>query len=129
MWSCLLWLRDLPSSTVPFLATIPRITLLVGDLRRTRKPHARRDVARPAAVPTARPGGIPRRAIQVNVCAVKELLGRTDPARLEQVHLLLHRPASLDRDLNLLPKRRPTAPNYIPDQALCLQQLGTHPLR
>jgi len=121
----LLWLRD-PAKLTAVPRHDPRITLLVGDLR-DQEPHAAAIASAQRLIHTATAWGDPERAHQVNVLAVKELLGRTDPARLEQV-IYFSTASILDRDLNLLPEAAAYGTEYIQTKALCLQQLETHPL-
>ena len=79
----LLWLRD-PAKLTAVPANHPRITLLVSDLRE-QQAHADELATVTRVIHTATAWGDPERAQQVNVVAVKELLGRLDPSKLEQV--------------------------------------------
>jgi nucleoside-diphosphate-sugar epimerase len=121
----LLWLRD-PAKLTAVPARDPRITLLVGDLR-DQEPHAAAIASADRIIHTATAWGDPERAHQVNVVAVKELLGRADPARLEQV-IYFSTASILDRNLELLPEAEAHGTEYIQTKALCLRQLEAHPL-
>ncbi|MCT0212977.1 MULTISPECIES: NAD(P)-dependent oxidoreductase [unclassified Synechococcus] len=121
----LLWLRD-PAKLTAVPSHDPRITLLVGDLR-DQQPHAAAIASADRIIHTATAWGDPERAHQVNVVAVKELLARTDPQRLEQV-IYFSTASILDRHLQLLPEAAAYGTEYIQTKALCLQQLEVHPM-
>ncbi len=121
----LLWLRD-PAKLTALPADDPRITLLVGDLR-DQEPHAEAIASADRIIHTATAWGDPERAQQVNVVAVKELLGRINPERLQQV-IYFSTASILDRNLQLLPEAQAYGTEYIQTKALCLQQLEQHPL-
>jgi nucleoside-diphosphate-sugar epimerase len=121
----LLWLRD-PAKLTAVPAHDPRITLLVGDLR-DQEPHAAAIASATRLIHTATAWGDPERARQVNVEAVKELLARLDPQRLEQV-IYFSTASILDRDLKLLPEAMAHGTEYIQTKAQCLEQLERHPL-
>ncbi len=121
----LLWLRD-PAKLTAVPAHDPRITLLVGDLRE-QEPHAAAIASATRIIHTATAWGDPQRAHQVNVVAVKELLGRIDPERLEQI-LYFSTASILNRNLELLSEAASDGTEYIQTKALCLQQLEAHPL-
>jgi len=121
----LLWLRD-PAKLTSVPRHDPRITLLVGDLR-DQEPHAAAIATAQRIIHTATAWGDPERAHQVNVVAVKELLGRTDPGRLEQV-IYFSTASILNCHLELLPEASAYGTEYIQTKALCLQQLESHPL-
>ena len=121
----LLWLRD-PAKLTSVPRQDPRITLLVGDLR-DQEPHAAAIATAQRIIHTATAWGDPERAHQVNVVAVKELLGRTDPGRLEQV-IYFSTASILNCHLELLPEASAYGTEYIQTKALCLQQLESHPL-
>lgn len=121
----LLWLRD-PAKLTAVPRQHPRITLLVGDLR-DQAPHAAEIASATRVIHTATAWGDPERAQQVNVVAVKELLSRLDPERLEQI-IYFSTASILDRQLQLLPEAAAYGTEYIQTKALCLQQLESHPL-
>jgi nucleoside-diphosphate-sugar epimerase len=121
----LLWLRD-PAKLTAVPRLDPRITLLVGDLR-DQAPHAAAIASADRIIHTATAWGDPERAHQVNVVAVKQLLGRTDPERLQQV-IYFSTASILNRDLELLPEAAAYGTEYIQTKALCLKQLDEHPL-
>ena len=121
----LLWLRD-PAKLTMVPHDDPRVTLLVGDLRE-QAPHAAAIASAHRIIHTATAWGDPARAQAVNVVAVKELLGRVDPERLEQV-LYFSTASILDRQLQLLPEAMAYGTEYIQTKAQCLQQLESHAL-
>lgn len=121
----LLLLRD-PSKLTAVPRNDPRITLLVGDLRDL-DPHAAAIASAHRVIHTATAWGDPKRAQEVNVVAVKKLLGLLDPRRLEQV-IYFSTASILDRQLQLLPEARAYGTEYIQTKAQCLQDLESHPL-
>ncbi|MFM9072956.1 MAG: NAD-dependent epimerase/dehydratase family protein, partial [Cyanobium sp.] len=121
----LLLLRD-PSKLTAVPRNDPRITLLVGDLRDL-DPHATAIASAHRVIHTATAWGDPKRAQEVNVVAVKKLLGLLDPRRLEQV-IYFSTASILDRHLRLLPEAQAYGTEYIQTKALCLQDLEIHPL-
>jgi nucleoside-diphosphate-sugar epimerase len=121
----LLLLRD-PAKLKAVPADHPRIRLLVGDLRDLHQHRsALAEVTR--IIHTATAWGDPERAQQVNVVAVKEMLGLTDPSVLQQV-IYFSTASILDRQLNMLPEAMAYGTEYIQTKAICLQQLEQHPL-
>ena len=121
----LLWLRD-PAKLTAVPANHPRITLLVSDLRE-QQAHAAQLATVTRVIHTATAWGDPERAHQVNVVAVKELLGRLDPNKLEQV-IYFSTASILNRDLQLLSEAEAYGTEYIQTKAICLGQLEQHPL-
>lgn len=121
----LLLLRD-PSKLTAVPRSDPRITLLVGDLREL-DPHAKAIASAHRVIHTATAWGDPKRALEVNVVAVKKLLGLLDPERLEQV-IYFSTASILDRNLQLLPEAQAYGTEYIQTKAQCLQDLEVHPL-
>ncbi|MEB3323923.1 MAG: NAD(P)-dependent oxidoreductase [Cyanobacteriota bacterium] len=121
----LLLLRD-PSKLTAVPRNDPRITLLVGDLRDL-DPHAAAIASAHRVIHTATAWGDPKRAQEVNVVAVKKLLGLLDPRRLEQV-IYFSTASILDRHLRLLPEAQAYGTEYIQTKAQCLQDLEIHPL-
>lgn len=121
----LLWLRD-PAKLATVPRDDPRITLLVGDLR-DQEPHAAAIASANRIIHTATAWGDPKRAHAVNVVAVKELLGRVDPQRLEQM-IYFSTASLLDRQLKQLPEALVHGTEYIQTKAQCLGQLERHGL-
>ncbi|NDD21046.1 MAG: NAD-dependent epimerase/dehydratase family protein, partial [Synechococcaceae bacterium WBA_3_309] len=94
----LLWLRN-PSKLTAVPHNHPRITLLVSDLRdQSSHDQLLKTVTR--VIHTATAWGDPLRAKQVNVDAVKELLARLDPTKLNQV-IYFSTASILNKDLQL----------------------------
>ena len=118
-----LWLRD-PSKLTAVPRQHPRITLLISDLRQ-QEGHAAILATITRVIHTATAWGDPERAHQVNVVAVKELLGRLNPERLEQI-IYFSTASILNRSLALLPEAESYGTEYIQTKALCLQQLEQH---
>ena len=118
-----LWLRD-PNKLTAVPRQHPRITLLIGDLRQQQE-HAAILATVTRVIHTATAWGDPERAHQVNVVAVKELLGRLNPERLEQI-IYFSTASILNRSLALLPEAESYGTEYIQTKALCLQQLEQH---
>jgi nucleoside-diphosphate-sugar epimerase len=121
----LLLLRD-PAKLMAVPRSDARITLLVGDLRDL-EPHANAIASAQRVIHTATAWGDPKRAQDVNVVAVKTLLGMLDPERLEQL-IYFSTASILDRHLQLLPEARAYGTEYIQTKAQCLQDLEVHPL-
>lgn len=121
----LLLLRD-PSKLTSVPRSDPRVTLLVGDLREL-DPHAEAIASAHRVIHTATAWGDPKRALEVNVVAVKKLLSLLDPQRLEQV-IYFSTASILDRNLQLLPEAEAYGTEYIQTKAQCLQDLEVHPL-
>ena len=118
-----LQLRD-PSKLTAVPRQHPRITLLISDLRQ-QEGHAAILATITRVIHTATAWGDPERAHQVNVVAVKELLGRLNPERLEQI-IYFSTASILNRNLALLPEAEPYGTEYIQTKAQCLQQLEQH---
>jgi nucleoside-diphosphate-sugar epimerase len=118
-----LWLRD-PSKLTAVPRQHPRITLLISDLRQ-QEGHAAILATITRVIHTATAWGDPERAHQVNVVAVKELLGRLNPERLEQI-IYFSTASILNHNLALLPEAEPYGTEYIQTKAQCLQQLEQH---
>ena len=121
----LLLLRD-PAKLRAVPVDHPRIRLLVGDLRDLDQ-HREALAGVTRIIHTATAWGDPERAHQVNVVAVKTMLGLVDPERLQQV-IYFSTASILDRQLKLLPEAMAYGTEYIQTKALCLQQLEAHPL-
>ena len=121
----LLWLRD-PAKLTAISAQHPRVQLLVGDLR---DPHcfANQLATVSRVIHTATAWGDPERAHQVNVVAVKTLLGLLNPEVLEQI-TYFSTASILNRDLQPLPEALAYGTEYIQTKAQCLQDLEHHPL-
>ena len=121
----LLWLRD-PAKLTAVPRQHPRIQLLVSDLRE-QSAHAAQLATVTRVIHTATAWGDPVRAQQVNVDAVKELLGRLDPNLLQQI-IYFSTASILNRNLELLPEAEKFGTEYIQTKAICLAQLEQHPL-
>ena len=121
----LLWLRD-PAKLTAISAKHPRVELLVGDLR---DPHcfANQLSTVSRVIHTATAWGDPERAHQVNVVAVKTLLGLLNPEVLEQI-TYFSTASILNRALQPLPEALSYGTEYIQTKAQCLQDLEHHPL-
>ena len=121
----LLWLRD-PAKLTAISAQHPRVQLLVGALR---APHcfANQLATVSRVIHTATAWGDPERAHQVNVVAVKTLLGLLNPEVLEQI-TYFSTASILNRDLQPLPEALAYGTEYIQTKAQCLQDLEHHPL-
>ncbi|NDE36925.1 MAG: NAD(P)-dependent oxidoreductase [Synechococcaceae bacterium WBA_2_066] len=121
----LLWLRN-PSKLTAVPHNHPRITLLVSDLRdQSSHDQLLKTVTR--VIHTATAWGDPLRAKQVNVDAVKELLARLDPTKLNQV-IYFSTASILNKDLQLFDEAEEFGTEYIQTKAQCLRQLEAHPL-
>ena len=121
----LLLLRD-PTKLKAVDPADPRITLLVGDLRDL-APHTAAIASADRIIHTATAWGDPERARQVNVVAVKDLLRRADPQRLQQV-IYFSTASILDRRLRPLCEAMAFGTEYIQTKAQCLKDLEQHPL-
>ena len=121
----LLLLRD-PAKLTAIPVDHPRVTLLVGDLRNL-EPHTAAIASADRVIHTATAWGDPERAEQVNVVAVKTLLGMLDPERLQQV-IYFSTASILNRELQLLPEAMAYGTEYIQTKARCLMDLEHHPL-
>jgi nucleoside-diphosphate-sugar epimerase len=123
--SLLMWLRD-PSKLKAVPLNHPRIELLVSDLRQQEQ-HGEQIASATRVIHTATAWGDPRRAQEVNVDAVKELLSRLDPQLLQQV-IYFSTASLLNRNLQLLSEAEKFGTEYIQTKAQCLSQLEQHPL-
>ncbi len=121
----LLWLRD-PSKLSAISPNHPRVELLVGDLRDSDQfKDQLATVTR--VIHTATAWGDPERAQQVNVVAVKALLGHLDPNVVEQI-TYFSTASILNKALQPLPEALSYGTEYIQTKAQCLQDLENHPL-
>ncbi len=121
----LLWLRD-PSKLSAISPNHPRVELLVGDLRDSDQfKDQLATVTR--VIHTATAWGDPERAHQVNVVAVKALLGHLDPNVVEQI-TYFSTASILNKALQPLPEALSYGTEYIQTKAQCLQDLENHPL-
>ena len=120
-----LWVRD-PKKITAINLENPRVKVLVGDLR---QPHKFKkelsEVNR--VIHTATAWGDPKRAKEVNIVAVKNLLNLLNPSNIKQI-IYFSTASVLDRNLNLLPEAFTHGTEYIQTKAQCLTELEAHKL-
>ena len=120
-----LWVRD-PKKITAINLENPRVKVLVGDLR---QPHKFKkelsEVTR--VIHTATAWGDPKRAKEVNIVAVKNLLNLLNPSNIKQI-IYFSTASVLDRNLNLLPEAFTHGTEYIQTKAQCLTELEAHQL-
>ncbi len=120
-----LWVRD-PKKITSINLENPRIKVLVGDLRKANKFQKEiSEVNR--VIHTATAWGDPKRAKEVNIDAVKNLLNLLNPSNLKQI-IYFSTASVLDRNLNLLPEAFTHGTEYIQTKAQCLTELEAHRL-
>ena len=120
-----LWVRD-PKKITSINLENPRIKVLVGDLRQTNK--FKKEISQVnRVIHTATAWGDPKRAKEVNIDAVKNLLNLLNPSNIKQI-IYFSTASVLDRNLNLLPESFSYGTEYIQTKAQCLQELESHPL-
>jgi len=120
-----LWVRD-PNKITSINLENPRIKVLVGDLRQPNK--FKKEISEVSKViHTATAWGDPKRAKEVNVDAVKNLLDLLNPSNVKQI-IYFSTASVLDRNLNLLPEAFTYGTEYIQTKAQCLKELETHQL-
>jgi len=120
-----LWVRD-PKKITSINLENPRIKLLVGDLRQPDKFQKEiSEVNR--VIHTATAWGDPKRAKEVNIEAVKNLLNLLNPSNIKQI-IYFSTASVLDRNLNLLPEAFTYGTEYIQTKAQCLTELEAHKL-
>ena len=120
-----LWVRD-PKKITSINLENPRIKVLVGDLRQTNK--FKKEISQVnRVIHTATAWGDPKRAKEVNIDAVKNLLNLLNPLNIKQI-IYFSTASVLDRNLNLLPESFSYGTEYIQTKAQCLQELESHPL-
>jgi len=120
-----LWVRD-PKKITSINLENPRVKVLVGDLR---QPNSFKkellEVNR--VIHTATAWGDPKRAKEVNIDAVKNLLNLLNPSNVKQI-IYFSTASVLDRNLNLLPEAFTFGTEYIQTKAQCLTELEAHQL-
>ena len=120
-----LWVRD-PNKLTSINLKNPRIKVLVGDLRQPSKFEKEiSEVNR--VIHTATAWGDPKRAKEVNIDAVKNLLNLLNPSNIKQI-IYFSTASVLDRNLNLLPEAFTYGTEYIQTKAQCLTELESHQL-
>ncbi len=121
----LLWVRD-PKKITAINLENPRIKVLVGDLREPNKfKKELSEVNR--VIHTATAWGDPKRAKEVNIVAVKNLLNLLNPSNIKQI-IYFSTASILDRNLNLLREAFTYGTEYIQTKAQCLTELEDHEL-
>ena len=120
-----LWVRD-PNKITSINLNNPRIRILVGDLRQPNK--FKKELAEVnKVIHTATAWGDPKRAKEVNIVAVKNLLNLLNPSKIKQI-IYFSTASVLDRNLNLLPEAFTYGTEYIQTKAQCLKELESHRL-
>ena len=120
-----LWVRD-PKKITSINLENPRIKVLVGDLRQSNK--FRKEISEVnRVIHTATAWGDPKRAKEVNIDAVKNLLNLLNPSQVKQI-IYFSTASILDRNLNLLSEAFTYGTEYIQTKAQCLSELETHQL-
>ena len=121
----LLWVRD-PKKITSISLENPRIKVLVGDLRQSNK--FKKEISEVnRVIHTATAWGDPKRAKEVNIDAVKNLLNLLNPSNIKQI-IYFSTASVLDKNLNLLPEAFTHGTEYIQTKAQCLKELETHQL-
>ena len=120
-----LWVRD-PKKITSINLENPRIKVLVGDLRQSNK--FKKEISQVnRLIHTATAWGDPKRAKEVNIDAVKNLLNLLNPSNIKQI-IYFSTASVLDRNLNLLPEAFTYGTEYIQTKAQCLRELESHHL-
>ncbi len=120
-----LWVRD-PKKITSINLENPRIKILVGDLRQPNKfKKELSEVNR--VIHTATAWGDPKRAKEVNIDAVKNLLDLLNHSNIKQI-IYFSTASVLDRNLNLLPEAFTYGTEYIQTKAQCLTEIESHQL-
>ena len=120
-----LWVRD-PKKITSISLENPRIKVLVGDLRHSKK-FKKELLEVNRVIHTATAWGDPKRAKEVNIDAVKNLLNLLNPSNIKQI-IYFSTASVLDRNLNLLPEAFTYGTEYIQTKAQCLKELEDHRL-
>ena len=120
-----LWVRD-PKKITSINLNSPRVKVLVGDLRQPNKFKEELSKVN-RVVHTATAWGDPKRAKEVNIIAVKNLLNLLNPSNIKQI-IYFSTASVLDRNLNLLPEALKYGTEYIQTKAQCLTELESHKL-
>ncbi len=120
-----LWVRD-PKKITSINLNNPKIKVLVGDLREANK--FKKELTQVnRVIHTATAWGDPKRAKEVNIDAVKNLLSLLNTSNIKQI-IYFSTASVLDKNLNLLPEAFTYGTEYIQTKAQCLSQLETHEL-
>ena len=120
-----LWVRD-PKKITSINLENPRVKVLVGDLRQSNK--FKKEISEVnRVIHTATAWGDPKRAKEVNIEAVKNLLNLLNPSNIKQI-IYFSTASVLDRNLNLLPEAFTYGTEYIQTKAQCLTELEAHKL-
>ncbi len=120
----LLWLRD-PKKLTAISTDHPRVKLLIGDLRNPKKFSSELSTVT-RVIHTATAWGDPKRAYEVNVIAVKNLLRMLNPELIEQI-TYFSTASILNESLQPLPQALCYGTEYIQTKAKCLEELEKHP--
>jgi len=120
-----LWVRD-PRKITSINLKSPRVKVLVGDLRQPNKFKEELSKVN-RVIHTATAWGDPKRAKEVNILAVKNLLNLLNPSNIKQI-IYFSTASVLDRNLNLLPEAFKYGTEYIQTKAQCLTELESHKL-
>ena len=120
-----LWVRD-PRKITSINLKSPRVKVLVGDLRQPNKFKEELSKVN-RVIHTATAWGDPKRAKEVNILAVKNLLNLLNPSNIKQI-IYFSTASVLDRNLNLLPEAFKYGTEYIQTKAQCLTDLESHKL-
>ncbi len=120
-----LWVRD-PKKITSINLKDPRIKVLIGDLRQPNK--FKKEISEVnRVIHTATAWGDPKRAKEVNIIAVKNLLNLLNPSKIKQI-IYFSTASVLDKNLNLLPEAFTYGTEYIQTKAQCLTELESHQL-
>ena len=120
-----LWVRD-PKKITSINLKSPRVKVLVGDLRQPNKFKEELSKVN-KVIHTATAWGDPKRAEEVNIVAVKNLLNLLNPSKIKQI-IYFSTASVLDKNLNLLPEAFKYGTEYIQTKAQCLKDLESHQL-
>ena len=120
-----LWLRD-PKKLTAIDSSHPRINLLIGDLRQANS--FKSELSRiTRVIHTATAWGNPKRAYEVNLIAVKNLLNLLNPEVVEQI-IYFSTASILKKNLDPLPEAFTFGTEYIQTKAKCFESLQAHQL-
>ena len=120
-----LWVRD-PKKITSINLRSPRVKVLVGDLRQPNKFSEEISKVN-KVIHTATAWGDPKRAKEVNILAVKNLLNLLNPSNIKQI-IYFSTASILDKKLNLLPEAFKYGTEYIQTKAQCLTEIESHQL-
>ncbi len=120
-----LWIRD-PKKLTAIDIDNQKIKLLIGDLCEPEKFSTQlSEVTR--VIHTATAWGDPKRAYEVNVIAIKKMLGMLNPSLIEQI-IYFSTASVLDQNLNPISEAFTYGTEYIQTKAQCLSELESHAL-